>query len=153
MLCGLWDLVPRPGIETMPPAVETQSPNHWTAREIPSPLHWSGWQPTPVLVPGKSHGQRSLVGYSSWGRKESDTTERLQFIGYSMFKVLKVQWALHLGYMHFSVCTLSINKKFARVLPVIKYYLGDFIKYFQINNAYLRKAVIPGKRRVSFCYL
>ena len=28
-------------------------------------------------VPGKSHGQRSLVGYSAWGRKESDTTERL----------------------------------------------------------------------------
>ena len=33
--------------------------------------------PTPVLVPGKSHGQRSLVGYSPWGCKESDTTERL----------------------------------------------------------------------------
>ena len=33
------------------------------------------WQPTPVLLPGKSHGQRSLVGYSPWGRKESDTTE------------------------------------------------------------------------------
>ena len=28
------------------------------------------WQPTPVLLPGKSHGQRSLVGYSPWGRKE-----------------------------------------------------------------------------------
>ena len=37
------------------------------------------WQPTPVLLPGKSHGQRSLVGYSPWGRKESDTTERLHF--------------------------------------------------------------------------
>ena len=33
------------------------------------------WQPTPVLLPGKSHGRRSLVGYSPWGRKESDTTE------------------------------------------------------------------------------
>ena len=32
------------------------------------------WQPTPVLLPGKSHGQRSLVGYSPWGRKESDMT-------------------------------------------------------------------------------
>ena len=30
-----------------------------------------------VFLPGKSHGQRSLVGYSPWGRKESDTTERL----------------------------------------------------------------------------
>ena len=31
--------------------------------------------PTPVLLPGKSHGRRSLVGYSPWGRRESDTTE------------------------------------------------------------------------------
>ena len=37
------------------------------------------WQPTPVLLPGKSHGQRSLVGYSPWGRKESDRTDRLHF--------------------------------------------------------------------------
>ena len=35
------------------------------------------WQPTPVFLPGKSHGQRSLVGYSPWGCKESDTTEWL----------------------------------------------------------------------------
>ena len=37
------------------------------------------WHPTPVLLPGKSHGQRSLVGYNSWGREESDMTERLHF--------------------------------------------------------------------------
>ena len=37
------------------------------------------WQPTPVLLPGESHRRRSLVGYSPWGRKESDTTERLHF--------------------------------------------------------------------------
>ena len=37
------------------------------------------WQPTPVLLPGKFHGQRSLVSYSPWGRKESDTTEQLHF--------------------------------------------------------------------------
>ena len=35
------------------------------------------WQPTPVLLPRKSHGRRSLVGYTPWGSKESDTTERL----------------------------------------------------------------------------
>ena len=33
------------------------------------------WQPTPVFLPGKFHGQRSLVGYSLWDRKESDRTE------------------------------------------------------------------------------
>ena len=37
------------------------------------------WQPTPVFLPGKSHGQRKLIGYRPWGRKESDTTERLHF--------------------------------------------------------------------------
>ena len=36
-------------------------------------------QLTPALLPGKSLGQRSLVGYCPWGRKESDTTERLHF--------------------------------------------------------------------------
>ena len=37
------------------------------------------WHPTPVLLPEKSHGQRTLVGHSPWGRYESDTTERLHF--------------------------------------------------------------------------
>ena len=37
------------------------------------------WQLTPVLLPGKSHGQRSLVGCSPWGCEELDTTERLHF--------------------------------------------------------------------------
>ena len=34
----------------------------------------SKWKPTPVFLPGKSHGQRSLVGYILWGHKESDMT-------------------------------------------------------------------------------
>ena len=37
------------------------------------------WHPSPVLLPGKSHGWRSLVGCSPWGREESDSTERLPF--------------------------------------------------------------------------
>ena len=37
------------------------------------------WHPTPVLLPGKSHGRRSLVGCSPWGHKESDTTKWLHF--------------------------------------------------------------------------
>ena len=45
--------------------------NPWV-RKIP----WRRtWQPTPVFWPGKSHGQRSLVGYSPWGCKELDTAE------------------------------------------------------------------------------
>ena len=50
---------------------------------IPGKILWRGkWQPTPVLLLGKSHGQRSMVGYSPQGRKESDTTEQLNFIDY-----------------------------------------------------------------------
>ena len=37
------------------------------------------WHPTPVLLPGKSHGRRSLVGYNPWGHEELDTTEQLHF--------------------------------------------------------------------------
>ena len=40
------------------------------------------WQPTPVSLPGKSHGRRSLVGYSPQDRKESDTTERLHCLSF-----------------------------------------------------------------------
>ena len=43
---------------------------HWRRRQ---------WHPTPVLLPGKSHGWRSLVGCSPWGHQESDTTEQLHF--------------------------------------------------------------------------
>ena len=42
------------------------------------------WQSTPVLLPEKSHGQRSLIGYSPQGCKESDTTERLNY-GHGIF--------------------------------------------------------------------
>ena len=42
-----------------------------------------GMQPTPVFWPGASHGQRSLAGYSPWGRKESDMSVRLSTEEYS----------------------------------------------------------------------
>ena len=44
------------------------------------------WHPTPVLLTGKSHGQRSLGDYSPWGREESDMTERLHFHFYALEK-------------------------------------------------------------------
>ena len=47
---------------------------------VPQPQHWRRqWPPTTVLLPGKSHGRRSLVGSSPWHRKESDTTKWLHF--------------------------------------------------------------------------
>ena len=56
-------------VKNLPPVQETWEP--WV-RKIP----WRReWQSTPVFLPGEFHGQRSLVGYSPWGPKESDMTE------------------------------------------------------------------------------
>ena len=48
------------------------------AGSIPGSVRYPGggkWQPTPVFLPGESHGQRSLAGYSPWNHKDSDATE------------------------------------------------------------------------------
>ena len=52
------------------------------------------WQPTPGFLPGESHGQRSLAGYSPWGRTELDTTERVnththKYLQYQIIEVSK----------------------------------------------------------------
>ena len=47
------------------------------------------WKPTPIFLPGESHGRRSLVGYSPRGHKESDMTERLHFHFHSAYKLNK----------------------------------------------------------------
>ena len=48
------------------------------------------WHPIPVLLPGKSHGRKSLVGYSPWGREKSDTTERPHFVFYNVSVKIQV---------------------------------------------------------------
>ena len=48
------------------------------------------WQPTPVFLPGKPHGRRSLTGHSPWGRKESDMTERLHFLSVPFILFFKI---------------------------------------------------------------
>ena len=51
-----------------------------TSLSLFTSMYWRRqWHPTPVFLPGKSHGWRSLVGFSPWGREESDTTKRLHF--------------------------------------------------------------------------
>ena len=55
------------------PAMQKTHSDSWVEKIL-----WrKEWQPTPVFLPGKSHGQRSLVRYSPWGWKELDTTEQL----------------------------------------------------------------------------
>ena len=50
----------------------------WLYLEIGSLKRWlRAWQPPPIFLPGESHGQRSLAGYSPWGIDGSDTTEQL----------------------------------------------------------------------------
>ena len=47
-------------------------------------ISWMKWLPTPVFLPGKTHGQRSLVGYSPWGHKKSDTAEQLTWFSFTL---------------------------------------------------------------------
>ena len=54
------------------------------------------WQSTPVFLPGKSHGQRSLVGCSPWGRKESVTTEWLTHLGFFWSMLLYIDSPLQI---------------------------------------------------------
>ena len=82
----------------------------WRRDRLPTPVFLSfpwrrKWQSTPGLLPGKSHGQRSLVGYSPWGCKELDTTERLHFHFLSLvaqlvknLPVMQETWVRSLGW-------------------------------------------------------
>ena len=69
-----WNVSPRPH-GTVRPAI----PKHRSLEQ--RRVYWGPrqWQPTLVLLPGKSHGRRSLVGCSPWGREGSDMTEQLHF--------------------------------------------------------------------------
>ena len=62
------------------------------------------WQSTPVLLPGKCHGQRSLVGYSQWDRKESYMTEQLHF-HHSQLTIS--QHTISMGLSHTYTCIRS----------------------------------------------
>ena len=59
-------------------------------------FHWRRkWQPTPVFLPGESHGQRSLVGYSPWSRKESDMTEHIHTWEIYIYKYMCIYIYVH----------------------------------------------------------
>ena len=82
------------------------------------------WQPSPVLLPGESHGQRSLAGYSPWGRKESDTSERLSTEHF----VSKFGQAVRVSSVFTSLIYLIKDVK--RKLPiVIISNFGDMMEY------------------------
>ena len=63
-------------VKNMPAMWETRF-DPWVGKV---PWRRRNWQPTLVFLSGESHGQRSLIGYSPWGRKDSDTTEQVTLI-------------------------------------------------------------------------
>ena len=67
------------------------------------------WQPTPVLLPGKFHGWGSLVGCGPWGRKESDTSERLNWT--------ELNWCMYLVSPWLSSKEFSCNAGDAGFIP------------------------------------
>ena len=67
------------------------------------------WQPTPVLLPGKSHGWRSMVGYSPWSRKELDKTKQLHFL---FFNFSLSKFVIYLSF------TVLIPKRKIRIIFV-----------------------------------
>ena len=58
------------------------------SRKSPGEGNGNPLQSSPTLLPGKSHGWKSLVGYNPWGHKESDTTERLHFHFFTLSTVI-----------------------------------------------------------------
>ena len=90
------------------------------------------WQPTTVLLPGESHGQRSLGGYSPWGHKESDTTEWLTLsLSLPRLSVFLVTWQHLINktdgaekgthcLIHPRSCTLHSTPRTAHFLELIR---------------------------------
>ena len=60
-------------VEENPPAM--QETQEMQVQSLGGKIPWrKAWQPTPVFLPGESHGERSLLGYSPWGQKDLDMT-------------------------------------------------------------------------------
>ena len=73
------------------------------------------WQPTLVLLPGKFHGWRSLVGCSPWGREESDTTEQLHF-NFSLYLFIYFPFIYLLILISWRLLTLQYCSGFCHTL-------------------------------------
>ena len=85
-------------VKNLPAMQESQEMQVWS---LVGKIPWRReWQPTPVLLPGKSHGQRSLVSYySPWGRKELDTTgnahkEKVNGMNDPVSSINRSHWAM-----------------------------------------------------------
>ena len=87
-------------VKRLPTVKQTQV---WSlGQEIP----WRRkWQPNPVFLPGKSYGQKSLVGYTPWGHKELDMTEQLAHTHVLIYKLIEL-YTLNV-YIAFYLCNCT----------------------------------------------
>ena len=125
------------------------------------------WHPTPVLLPGKSHGWRSLGGCSPWGHKESHTTERLHFhvslscIGEGNGNPLQCSclenprdregwWAAIYGFAQSRTCLKQLSSSMLCFLFL--YRKGYWKVLFQILNSTQHSIKIPGRCRNDLRY-
>ena len=88
------------------------------------------WQPTPILLPGKFHGQRSLAGYSPWGHKELDTAERLSTAQHTLMYACMCIYT-HIWYEFY------LRKTYLKIHPlcnylVLMYFLHKFMLFYGV---------------------
>ena len=83
------------------------------------PVQRRQWHPTPVLFLGKSHGRRSLVGCSPWGREESDMTEWLHFSFFGSFFITNSVSVLVINLFMFSISSWFSLSRFLRIYPCL----------------------------------
>ena len=108
------------------------------------------WQPTPIFLPGEFHGQRSLVGYSLWGRKEADVIEwlTLSHIWHDLATIHTNANPLSsfLSSPYFSISSLSISWKTLLYIFLILKFLH--IKVYNMWDLSL-KIPVPTTKRLS----
>ena len=104
------------------------------------------WQLTPVLLPGESHRQRSLVGYSPRGRKESGKTERLTLWAWSslcfVFQIPHVSESMQ--HLFFSVWLISISIMPSRSICVVTN--SKISRFLWLRGGFPGKAVVKNPR-------
>ena len=99
------------------------------------------WHPTPVLLPGKSHGRRSPVGYSPWGHKDSDTTEWLSMHATTIVASNKAFPPV----LHYS--TSSCVSPASRTTDIFTFYVCTYshgtVDWFRIGKGVHQGCILP----------
>ena len=124
----------------------------------PGSIPWWGRSPgegngNPLQLPRKPHGQRSLAGYSPWGRKESDITERLYFQTtcwvWIRTKLVGQLWGIihYTGQVLAGSCNFTILQRSLQVLAFLKFSLSiDFYHLFHMMENHLEGPPSRGLR-------